>query len=145
RPEHFLLGGLAVFAVPLFLIHKRHTGFPVVYRFAGMFSFYIAVLALLVTGHWSYLSWPNDTIERFYEVLGLTAASAGVWFGIRRGWMSVVYTSAGFFTLFLYIRLFRWWWDWLPHYAMFFVVGAVAIAIMYLLKRLRAVTVEGAL
>jgi len=142
RPEHFLVGGLAIFALPLFVFHKRHTDFPVVYRFIGMASFYLATLALLTSGHWSYLPWDERTIERCYEILGLTSAALAVWLGIRRSWMGVVYTSATFFTLFLYIRLFRWWWDWLPHYAMFFVVGAVAIAIMYLLKRLRAVTVE---
>lgn len=142
RPEHFLLGGLAVFALPLIVTHKRHTDFAVVYRCIGMASCYLATLALLTSGHWSYLPWADRTIETFYEIFGLTSAALAVWFGIRRSWMSVVYISASFFTLFLYIRLFRWWWDWLPHYAMFFVVGVIAIAIMYLLKRLRAVIVE---
>ena len=91
----------------------------------------------MVNGSWSYLPWTDDTVEALYGVVGLVVAAGAVWLGIVRGWMSVVYISAGFFTLFLYIRLFKWWWDWLPSYVMFAVVGAIAIGAMYVLKRLR--------
>lgn len=137
RPEHFLVAGAVVFAAPLVVRHGRNTDFPVAYRYTGMISFYVAVLALVSSGNWSYLPWAAKAVEFFYEIAGLTVAAMAVWLGIRRTWTEVVYVSAGFFTLFLYIRLFRWWWDWLPHYVMFFVVGAIAIAVMLLLKRLR--------
>lgn len=142
RPEHFLIAGAAVFAVPLLLQHRRHTDFPIVYRMAGMFTVYLGLLALIASGHWSYLPWQQKSIELFYEITGLTLSAAAIWLGIRQSWMSVVYASAGFFTICLYIRLFRWWWDWLPNYVMFAVVGLIAIAIMYLLKRLRGFLTE---
>lgn len=137
RPEHFLIAGAAVFATPLVVRHVRNTDFPVAYRVTGMVAGYLAVLALVANGSWSYLPWTDDTVEALYGFVGLLLAAGAVWLGIVRGWMSVVYISAGFFTLFLYIRLFKWWWDWLPSYVMFAVVGAIAIGAMYVLKRLR--------
>lgn len=145
RPEHFLVSGLVIFALPFVLRHPRNSDFPAVYRFTGMIACYLSLLSLMANGHFSYLPLSSKAIETFYEITGLVLGAAAVWFGIRRSWIGVVYTSAGFFTLFLYIRLFRWLWDWLPSYVMFAAVGAIAIAVMYVLKRLRSLTFQEAL
>lgn len=141
HPEHFLLTGIAIFLAPFVIRHERHTDFPFVYRFAGMLFCFLSCLALAADGTVSYLPWSNRVVEPLYELTGMLLTAGGVWLGIRQSWVSVVYTSAGFFTLFLYLRLFRWWWDLLPSYVMFAVVGVLALGIMYVLKRLRVLMI----
>ena len=48
------------------------------------------------------------------------------------------------FVVFLYTKFFQWWWDWMPAYLFFFIVGAAAIAIILVLRRVRAsIALEG--
>lgn len=144
RPEHFFFAGALLFTLPIYAHHRRNTDFPPVYRMVGMLSFFLSMLVLSASGSLSYLPWPHKTVETFYELAGLLLAAGGVWLGIRHSWVAVVYVSAAFFTLYLYVRLFRWWWDWLPPYAIFAVVGLIAIGVMYLLQRLRSMIVKEA-
>jgi len=144
HPEHFLIAGIAIFSLPYFIRHERFTDFPFVYHFAGMLSCFVACLALSANGSVSYLPWSNSVVEPMYEAAGMLLTAGGVWLGIRQSAVSIVYTSAGFFTLFLYVRLFRWWWDVLPSYVMFAVVGVLALGIMYVLKRLRGLMIQEA-
>jgi hypothetical protein len=42
-----------------------------------------------------------------------------------------------FFVLYLYTKLFDWWWDWMPKYLFFLLLGLIAIGMLVFLKRLR--------
>ena len=42
--------------------------------------------------------------------------------------------------IYLYTKLFDWWWDWLPKYIFFLLLGLVAIGLLFALKRLRSYT-----
>lgn len=137
RPEHFVVMGLAAFAVPLFLVHRRHTDFPAIYRLAGLFVFYVAVVALAEWGGQSYFPGDIKFIERAYEVFGLLAAGGFIAWGIRRQWDGVVNISSAAFVIFLFCRLFHWWWDWMPRYVFFGVIGAIAIGLVLAFKRVR--------
>jgi uncharacterized membrane protein len=137
RPEHFLLLGLVVFTLSHFLKHSRHTNFPAAYRLVGVLTFFIAVLSLADWGARSYLPWEQNTIERMYEMAGLILSAAAIWLGIARGWNGIVNTGAAFFTIFLFTRLYHWWWDWLPKYLFFAVIGALGIALVLAFRRLR--------
>jgi len=53
-------------------------------------------------------------------------------------------TAVVFFVIFLYTKLFDWWWAVMPKFLFFLVLGLVALLVILVLKRLRAVTpVEG--
>lgn len=138
RPEVFLFAGFAAFAVPLAIAHRRHTDFPAVYRLAGAFVFFVAIVALAEWGGHSYLPGDVKTIEKAYELFGLFTAAGAIAWGIRRQWDGVVNLSAAAFVIFLFCRLFHWWWDWLPRYLFFGVIGAIALALVYAFKRIRS-------
>lgn len=137
RPEHFLLLGLFVFAVPFYWKHSRNTGFPPVYRLIGSLTFFIAILSLAEWGVPSYLPWETIGIERFYEIAGLIISTAAIWWGIVRNWNGLVNTGAAFFIIFLFTRLYHWWWDWMPRYLFFAVIGVLGIALVLAFRRVR--------
>lgn len=60
-----------------------------------------------------------------------------IWQGIKHKWGEVTNTGNVFFILFLYTKLFDWWWDWMPKYVFFFVLGLTAILALMVFKRVR--------
>jgi uncharacterized membrane protein len=137
RPEHFLMLGLIVFGVPFAIAHRGNAGFPGVYRLVGSLTFLIAVLSLAEWGVPSYLPWDKVSVERFYELVGLVCSAGAIWGGIRKGWNGLVNPGASFFTIFLFTRLYHWWWDWMPKYLFFAVIGALGILLVLGFKRVR--------
>jgi uncharacterized membrane protein len=143
RPEVWVLMGLAVFAVPLAVAHRRHTDFPAVYRLAGALAYFFAVLTLSLGGGPSYLPFSRGAVEKLYEFTGIFTAAGAIWLGIVRQWDGLVNTASAFFALFLFVRLYHWWWDLLPKYLFFALIGAIAIALVVAFKRVRARLVQG--
>jgi len=137
RAEEIMIVSVAVAFVPLVIRHRQRLAFAPVYRLVGTITFFLAVLLLSASGSSSHLRWSVTTIEHAYQILGLGAAAAVVWIGIRQGWSGLVNTGTIFFTLFLLFRLVDWWWDQLPKYVFFLLVGLVAVGLLALFKRLR--------
>lgn len=61
-----------------------------------------------------------------------------IWLGVRREWADVVNTGLSFFVIFLYTKLFDWWWESMPKYLFFLVLGLSAVLILLVLRRLRS-------
>jgi uncharacterized membrane protein len=135
RPEHFLLLGLIVFALPFYLKHSKNTDFAAVYRLVGALTIFIAILSLAEWGGPSYLPWDTDNVERIYEIIGLILSAVAIWLGIVRNWNGIVNTGAAFFTIFLFTRLYHWWWNWMPRYLFFATIGAMGIVLVLTFKR----------
>jgi uncharacterized membrane protein len=95
--------------------------------------------------HWgeaSYLMLAGGTLEEVYQGLGFLLSALLVWLGIRRHWPGITNTGSTFFVIFLYTKLFDWWWDWMPKYLFFLVLGLMALLLLMVLKRLRAAVKE---
>jgi uncharacterized membrane protein len=137
RPEHFIPLGLLVFAVPFYFKHPGQSNFLPVYRLTGALVILMAVLSLADWGFPSYLSWDPKTVERLYEFIGLILSAGAIWLGIVRNWSGIVNAGACFFTIFLFTRLYRWWWDWLPKYLFFAMIGALGIGLVLAFRLLR--------
>jgi uncharacterized membrane protein len=137
RPEHVALMGLAMFAVPRFARHRHRTDFPAVYRLVGAIAYFVAILALSEWGKPSYLPLDTKYVELGYELLGLASAAGAIALGIVRQWDGVVNTGSLFFVIFLYCRLYHWWWTAMPQYAFFAILGAIAILLVIAFKRVR--------
>lgn len=138
RPENFLPAGLLIFALPLLISQQRFDGFAVTYRVFGLLALF---LPMLVVAHWgeaSYLDLSPSAIEAGYQLLGFAAAAGVIWLGVRRDWSEVVNTGLTFFVIFLYTKLFDWWWASLPKYLFFMLLGLTAVAILLILRRLRS-------
>lgn len=138
RPEDLLLGGVVVLAASAILQHGRRGDFPAVYRLVGMLGVFLAMLFLSFEGSVSYMPWGATAVARFYQYFSLAAAVGAVWIGIRRNWTGAVNTGAAFFVIYLHVRMFDWWFDKLPMYLFFLLIGLVAMVLVAVFKRLRA-------
>jgi uncharacterized membrane protein len=139
RPEHFLPTAALLFAVSL-LPQRSFGGFAPLQRvFALLFLF----LPMLVLANWvqaSYLPLDNSTVEAVYQTAGFLVSALAIWAGIRLSWPEVVNTRNVFFTIFLYTKFFDWWWDWMPKYLFFLIIGLSSILMLLVFKRLRQAT-----
>jgi hypothetical protein len=136
RPENFFPAAVVLFLVPL-LPHHRFSGFAVTYRVFAMLLFFLPLLVLANWGTISYLHLTRDAVEIIYQVAGFVTSGAAIWLGIRKNWSEVVTTGNVFFTIFLYTKFYDWWWDWMPKYLFFLVIGLTAILMLLIFKRLR--------
>lgn len=139
RPENFLLPAVLLFAVPSLISHRRFHGFAAIYRVLSMTCFFLVVLVLSNWGDFSYLDWDADWVEGFYQVAGFAVSALAVLWGVRSGHAHVMMTGNVFFALFLYTKFFDWWWNWMPKYVFFFLIGLTAILALLVFKRLRGV------
>jgi hypothetical protein len=113
-------------------------GFCSIFRFYGLLLFFWVVLWRAADGGGSDLPFDRGRVEMIYQLLGFTVAGLAIWAGIRRGWDEVMYTGVIAFTVMLYIKAADWWWEWMPHWLFFLVLGGISIGVMALLSRLKA-------
>ena len=135
RPENFIVAGLLVFAFGLREQPKR-PGFAGIHRVYGLLVVFVAILILANFGFISYLPLANNIVENLYQLLGFSLAGLSIWLGIRRHWAGVVNLGSTFGMLYLYTKLFDWWWDWMPKYLFFLFLGLIAIFLLLVLRRL---------
>src|SRR5690606_9122342 len=107
------------------------------YQILSSIVFFVAVLILANWGQVSYLPWSADLIEGFYQLVGFVASALLVLYGIRTHAAKLMLTGNVFFALFLYTKFFDWWWDWLPKYLFFLLIGLTAILALMIFNRLR--------
>ena len=136
RPENFFPAALLLFAAS-WLPHHRYSGFAAIYR---VFALLLALIPILILANWgriSYLDLSAATIENIYQVAGFVLSAAAIWLGIRTAAPEMVNTGNVFFTIFLYTKFYDWWWNWMPKYLFFLLIGLTAIVMLLVLKRLR--------
>lgn len=141
RPENFLAAGLLVFAAA-FLPFPRQREFAPVYRMFGLLVVFIAVLVLSHWGMGSYLMVPEKQVEYLYQTAGFALSGLAIWLGIRKQWPGITNVGSTFFVIFLYTKFYDWWWEWMPKYLFFLLLGLIALLILFLLRRLRLLVRE---
>lgn len=145
RPENFMPLALALVAFPSLVSHHGRESFPLVYRVLGLLSLLLPVLVLANWGGGSYLPWPRAVIEAVYQLAGFALSAGAIWLGLRMRWAEVVNTGVVFFVVFLYTKLFDWWWHVMPKYLFFLVLGLCSVLALLVVRRLRlAMNAEGA-
>jgi uncharacterized membrane protein len=137
RPENFFPAAIALFLIGQFVPHRRYAGFAMLYRVFALLCLFLPMLALANWGEGSYLDVDPDFIKNSYQVAGFLLSALAIWLGVRRQWPEVVNTGVTFFVIFLYTKFYDWWWEWMPKYLFFLVLGLTAILILAILKRLR--------
>ncbi|MCL1058468.1 DUF2157 domain-containing protein [Shewanella gelidimarina] len=137
RPENFLLPSLLIFLLPHLSDHRRFSGFASIYNVMAMIMLFLPILILSNWGEISYLSWSPETVEGFYQLTGFALSVAAIWLGVKRQWGEVTNTGNVFFILFLYTKFFDWWWEWMPKYIFFFILGLSALLALMVFKRVR--------
>ena len=139
RPENFFPAAVAILAVPQFLAQQRFPGFAATYRVSGMLTLFLPMLVLANWGAASYLDLDHDVVQGLYQTLGFAGTAAFIWLGTRREWPAVTNTGVTLFVIFLYTKFYDWWWDWMPKYIFFLVMGLAAMLLLVVFKRLRGV------
>ncbi|MGC3998189.1 MAG: DUF2157 domain-containing protein [Anaeromyxobacter sp.] len=137
RPETVIAGGLVLFGLS-FVPHRVRTAFPAAYRITGLLAVLVAILILADWGNASALPLSRVAAEHLYQVAGFAASAAVILLGVRRGWPGTANLGSTAFTIFLYTKLYDWWWEWMPRYLFFLVLGLVATLLLLVLRRLRA-------
>jgi hypothetical protein len=138
RPECILIGGALIAAFPAWVHHRKHENFPGTYRLVGLLSVFLSLLALWYAGANSFLPLEPKSIERIYQVIAFMTAAFTIWAGIKYKLSGTVNLGAVFFTIFLYAKFVDWWWDWMPKYVFFFLIGAIAIGLLFAFRKLRS-------
>ena len=131
-----------MYAIRSYYAHRGYPGFSALYRILSLLLFFLPVLILSNWGQISYLDLAPDLVEISYQVVGFVVAGAMIGLGIYRGWPEVVNTANSFFTLLVYTKFYDWWWDWLPKYQFFLLIGLTAMLMLLILKRMRTVSVR---
>ena len=139
RPEPLLPAGALAFAASFLPANRRRAGFSETWRLVGAVAVLLPLIFLSTwAGVFSYLPWPERVTGSLYDVAGFVLGAAGIWFGIRAGWREVVQVATGFLVIFVFAKCFDWWWDWMPRYLFFLLLGALAVAVLVVLGRIRA-------
>ena len=137
RPENFIPAAVAMFVLPQVMRHVRYEQFPAVYRLVGLLAFFLPVLILSHWGRGSYLDWPSSTVESVYQLAGFLFSALAIGLGLRRQWTETANTGVVFFVIFLYTKFYDWWWELLPKYLFFLILGLTALLVLLVMKRLR--------
>lgn len=135
--EFLLLPAVASVVLGLLPHGGKREGFGPIYRTMGLVIFFWVVLWRAAIGEQSLLPLAPRQVETLYQVVGFVVAGLAIWGGIRRQWNDVMYTGVTAFTILLYVKAADWWWDWMPRWLFFLVLGGIAIGVMLLLKRLK--------
>jgi uncharacterized membrane protein len=141
RPENFIIAGLIIF-VAAFIPQHKYTEFLPSYRIFGLLAIFIAILILSHWGMGSYLPLSPKQIENCYQIGGFILAGLVIWLGIRCFWHGVTNVGSTFFVIFLYTKFYDWWWEWLPKYLFFLLMGGIAVGLLFLLRRMRSLIRE---
>lgn len=138
RPENFFPAALLLLSAPVWLHHRGNADFPPMYRVFGLLTLFLPMLVMSNWGESSYLGWDADAIEGMYQLAGFAGSALAIWLGVRQRWNEVVNTGVTFFVIFLYTKLFDWWWETMPKYLFFMVLGLISVLVLLVLKRLRS-------
>ena len=138
RPENFFPAAALLFGVPLLVSHAKFQGFAALYRIFALLTLFLPMLVLADWGWTSYLPFSSEAIERIYQVLGFVVSAAVIRLGVRREWRDTVNTGIVFFVIFLYTKFYDWWWEIVPKFVFFLIIGLTSILFILVMKRLRA-------
>jgi len=137
RPETFFPAAIILFLVPAFISHKKFSGFDSTYRIFAAILFFISLLIMSHWGESSYFNLNNKSIEGIYQLAGFVFSIGFIWFGIRKSLPSITNIGSIFFIIFLYTKFYDWWWEWMPKYLFFLIVGVTAILALLIFKYFR--------
>lgn len=138
RPESVLPVAVLCALAPRVAGRHGPASFAPVYRLFALAWFAYAVFFLGNLGMFSFLPLEKQTVEILYQLAGFLVASAAVWLGLRARWPETTYAASVFLVALLLNKFTDWWWNLLPKYAFFLIVGTVAIGFLVVLRTLRA-------
>lgn len=136
RPENFFAAAAVIFLLGTWT-QRSYQDFLVIYRIFGLLLFFVPLLILANWGRVSYLPYSSQAVEVLYQTVGFLFSAAAIFVGMRTGWRDVVNCGNVFFVILLYTKFFDWWWEWMPKYLFFLIIGLTALLFLLVFQRLR--------
>lgn len=133
--EPVLLAGAIAIAVS-HLAAAGPPAFRMAWRLAGTIAVIWTLLVLGVAHQASGLGLGRAS-EGLYQVLGFIVLVAITWWGIRRDDPVFARLGAVGLILFLVFRMIDWFWQVIPDWMVFLLMGMLAFAVLLVLRRLR--------
>lgn len=143
-PETILVPALLVLVLPSVLPHDRQPGFSEAYRVVGLLVVGLVAAVLSVDGSLSLLPFGRRGGEIAYTLGGFTLAIGALVIGVRRGWRHTTNAGTALTLVLMLVKAADWWWSLLPAWLFFLVLGALALASIAGLKRLRTLALGSA-
>jgi uncharacterized membrane protein len=137
RGGHLIPAAVVLYAVPWLSRGRNPHDFDFVYRACGAA---VGLIALLVLSKSADLCCPGPAtrmVETLYQIAGLLLSAGLVWHGLRLGRNGLVNIGAAGFVTFLFVCLHGWWWEWMPRYLFFLLIGMTALGLLAAFQRLR--------
>ncbi len=135
--EPLLLIGAACMVMPRLL--PRPAGFASIWRVSGALAVAIALLTLGQNVQFSAFHGLNQNfLEGGYQLAGAIVFPWLIVLGLRRESRGLIMVGTSFLSLFLLFRLQDWFWDYLPKWLFFLLVGFLALLVLLLLRQLRS-------
>jgi uncharacterized membrane protein len=110
---------------------------PPLYRLVGLLVAFVPMLLLSTSGDLSGLGLSRRTVEILFQLLTLATSVVVIVLGVRRGWRETLLIGSGAFIVLAVIKSVDWFWDWLPRYLYFLLLGLVALLVVLVLRRWR--------
>jgi len=133
--EPLLLVGVGAITVPAWT--RGPAAFAPWWRGTGAAAVALSLLVLGNNGQLSVFTGSVRTIAVTYEVIGAVGLAALVAWGIWNDQRIVLQIGTAAAVLYLFLRLVDWFWHWVPQWLFFLIVGAFALAVLFVLRRLR--------
>jgi hypothetical protein len=138
--EPLLLVGLTALTAPAWI--PGPAKFAGWYRALGATALVLGLLAVESFGRLSAFTTADlHAIEIGYKLVGAVVLTGLVAWGIRRDQRLVTQIGSAGAVIYLFMRLVDWFWDLVPKWLFFLLVGAFALTVLLALRRLRRVQV----
>lgn len=136
-PELFFPALLLFFFLPSLFPMKVHDDFPAAFRLIGLAGLAAFLIALANFGSLSLLPGSAAFHEIGYQIVGFLAAAGSIALGLKQRWAETTYTGSVFFLILLVNKFADWFWESLPKYLFFTILGLVMLGWLLLLRRFR--------
>ena len=140
--EPLLLVGLLALTAPAWI--RGPAKFAPWWRGMGAAALIIGLLVVENIGQTSAFAAADlHTIELGYKLFGAVVLTALIAWGIRRDHRVVVQVGSAGAVLYLFMRMVDWFWELVPQWLFFLLVGGFALAVLLVLRRLHGARVAG--
>lgn len=135
--EPLLLVGVVALAFPTVARHGPPS-FTTTWRSCGAAALTVALLVLGQTHHASLFDGVTPLLlEGSYQLIGAAAFAIMIWQGLRRDRSELVRAGTLGMGMLLFLRAVDWFWELIPKWLFFLLVGGLAFGTLLLLRRLR--------
>jgi len=141
RPEVILVPAAIALMLPSVVRHAHHRGFSEMYRVYGLVVLGIVAAAIGVDGARSLLPFGIRGAEAGYTVAGFGLGVGAIVIGVQKGWRQTTQAGTLVALLLMVVKAVDWWWDLVPGWVFFLILGLLALVSIAGLKRLRALAV----